>query len=310
MHFEDGTVFSQGENSEVLLDTYVYDPESNASNDRELEGVQENDPEFSIKTLDGDTDGAEYTADLTDWGYTSFDSANQGDTGTDANEALFGTSEDNTLYGGSGSDVLFGQDGNDTLYGQAGNDTLYGGAGNDILIADNGADYLVGGSGDDSFVLSTAYDADIIRDFEGTGDPNASTGDTLQILAGLYDGFDTAQDDVYVFNVLNYASGYAPELFQWNDYYDEYLQSTVWSYHWYKPCFVYDPSTGELFYDSNGTNKTDWQVTNEDGSITWETTMVADGTLIATLENAPAFLGHIEIVEEIGATEDVDEGVV
>ncbi len=53
---------------------------------------------------------------------------------------LIGTQGNDTLTGGSGNDNLHGKQGNDTLVGNAGDDILIGGIGNDILTGSAGAD--------------------------------------------------------------------------------------------------------------------------------------------------------------------------
>ncbi|MBD3886394.1 FG-GAP repeat protein [Phormidium tenue FACHB-886] len=58
------------------------------------------------------------------------------------------------LKGNSLNNAIVGSNGNDTLYGYAGDDTLTGGMGNDTLIGGGGTDTLVGGNGSDSFSLN------------------------------------------------------------------------------------------------------------------------------------------------------------
>jgi VCBS repeat-containing protein len=75
-------------------------------------------------------------------------------------DVVYGLNNADIIFGGSGDDTLFGQDGDDTLNGGAGSDTLYGGARNDTLD---------GGAGNDMFVFNTALSAttnvDTITDF-------------------------------------------------------------------------------------------------------------------------------------------------
>ncbi|MDJ0553679.1 MAG: peroxidase family protein [Microcoleaceae cyanobacterium MO_207.B10] len=65
-------------------------------------------------------------------------------------DVLNGNSGNDSLSGGAGNDTLNGRGGQDTLNGAAGDDELKGGAGKDILNGDAGNDELTGGKGKDS----------------------------------------------------------------------------------------------------------------------------------------------------------------
>ncbi|BAQ65371.1 Calx-beta domain-containing protein [Geminocystis sp. NIES-3709] len=86
-------------------------------------------------------------------------------------DTLDGGSGNDTLIGGNGNDSLFGGGGNDRLLGDDGNDTINAGSGNDTLIGGNGNDSLIGGSGVDFFLFNFPNDGiDRVTDFKVTED--------------------------------------------------------------------------------------------------------------------------------------------
>jgi Ca2+-binding RTX toxin-like protein len=92
-------------------------------------------------------------------------------TGSDtltAVENIIANAADNTITGSTAANLLDGNAGNDTIRGGAGNDTILGGLGNDTLYGNAGIDRLVGGAGADRFVFdaATAGSWDTITDFE------------------------------------------------------------------------------------------------------------------------------------------------
>lgn len=76
-----------------------------------------------------------------------------------ANDTITGDAAANNLNGGAGNDIIRGGTGNDALLGGLGNDQLFGNA---------GIDALTGGAGSDRFVFDAAVtaSADTINDFE------------------------------------------------------------------------------------------------------------------------------------------------
>jgi Ca2+-binding RTX toxin-like protein len=75
-------------------------------------------------------------------------------------ERLIGSNFNDALTGNTSNNVIYGEGGNDTVSGDAGSDVLYGGLGNDSLV---------GGAGQDSFMFDTALNSatnvDQIADF-------------------------------------------------------------------------------------------------------------------------------------------------
>ncbi len=157
------------------------------------------------------------------------DSANTID-GGGGNDTINGSGGDDILYGGLGNDTLNGGTGNDTLYGGIGNDTLNGDGGNDRLIGGAGNDILTGGAGADTFVfaaqLNAATNVDTVKDFGNGADKielNTLFFPDLSSTAGSWDLVKGAA-----------ASGQAPAATSG------------------KPSLLYNTSSGELFYDMDG----------------------------------------------------------
>jgi large repetitive protein len=149
--------------------------------------------------------------------------------GGDSADSLYGQAGNDTLQGGNGNDSLYGQADNDILQGGNGNDSLYGGDGSDILTGGFDRDALTGGAGEDFFRFETykgtkgGLAADTILDFT-VGE------DKIQISAsgfggGLIAGVDLGADQFVI--------GSAAQ-----DRNDR---------------FIYDSTTGALFYDTDGT---------------------------------------------------------
>ncbi|HEX5500550.1 MAG TPA: calcium-binding protein, partial [Thermomicrobiales bacterium] len=161
-------------------------------------------------------------------------------------ENVAGGAGDDRITGNDADNFFFGFSGNDTLVGAAGADRLEGSDGNDWLEGGAGADALNGGAGLDSFSFTAApgaSNADQVTDF-------ASGSDTLRLDARAMDGLgangDFAADDAR-FHAASGASG-------GHDATDR---------------VVYDTSSGNLWYDADGSG-------------------AGAAQLIATLSGAPA----------------------
>ena len=147
--------------------------------------------------------------------------------------AINGTGNDgaNTLTGNGAANILDGDRGNDILAGGAGDDTLRGGLGSDSLRGDAGAD---------DFVFNKALGAtnvDTILDF-------APGSDTIVLENAVFGGLGAGALNA---NALAIGSAAADA--------DDRI--------------VYDPTTGNLYYDADGTG-------------------AAAQVLFAMLDNAPA----------------------
>ncbi|MEH2046453.1 beta strand repeat-containing protein [Nostoc sp.] len=128
-------------------------------------------------------------------------------------------------------DVINGQGGDDIIDGKSGNDLLRGGTGNDTLIGNFGDDTLVGGAGADRFLYdqnSLLYNfpaLDPISDFNSSeGDKIVLDKTNLTAIASTPGtGFSKKSD----FQVTNLGQASTARI-------------------------VYDPVTGQLFYNGNG----------------------------------------------------------
>ena len=159
---------------------------------------------------------------------------------------------DDRLYGGDGNDVMAGAQGHDTMYGGKGNDTIYGfiqpangpdsaddlfgDEGKDRIKGDDGADNIHGGTGDDkltggdgrdTFYFETKLDeqknVDKITDF-------SLAKDTIVLSAKIFDVGAEGKLDPDLFHVGKKAADPDDRI-------------------------IYDPKSGALIYDSNGSGK-------------------------------------------------------
>ncbi len=140
-----------------------------------------------------------------------------------------GNGDATVLTGNTGNNVLSGLDGNDTLSGGLGNDSLLGGIGNDRLTGGNGNDTLTGGVGTDTFVFETA--------------PNLATN------------FDTVQDftsgsDVLAFSRAVFTGFAATGAMSVDAFWSGAGVNTA---HDATDRFIYNTTTGVLWYDRDGT---------------------------------------------------------
>ncbi|AUB41511.1 Ca2+-binding protein, RTX toxin-related [Nostoc flagelliforme CCNUN1] len=166
----------------------------------------------------------------------SFDVINANSTQTsiyNTNTVTFLNDLNNKITGFDNSnDVINGQGGNDIINGLSGNDLLRGDAGNDILIGGAGNDTFVGGVGADKFLyntgavfVSSAVGVDAISDFQHCqGDKiilDKTTFNAITSAAGT--GFSNASD----FKITSSVATSTAKI-------------------------VYDPVSGQLFYNQNG----------------------------------------------------------
>jgi serralysin len=150
-------------------------------------------------------------------------------------ETLEGSGYGDWLSGNEAANSLIGHGGNDELLGQGGADTLAGGSGHDTLVGGSGVDHLTGGSG-----------ADVFR-FDAVGSGHAD------IITDFAVGVDQIQLDTRFFSGL--PAPVAPEV-GWSGAVVGSLKSsafglgagaTTWAQR-----VIYNGSTGELFYDHDG----------------------------------------------------------
>ncbi|TMH26866.1 MAG: calcium-binding protein, partial [Betaproteobacteria bacterium] len=132
--------------------------------------------------------------------------------------SITGTEGDDTLAGTTGNDSIYGLGGNDFITGDSGADTIVGGAGNDTIYGNGGNDWVEGGTGNDSMSGGGDQDSFVFREY------GAQNADTVG-------GFDTncAAGDARFYAAAGASGGHDA---------DDRL--------------VYNTSTGQLFYDADG----------------------------------------------------------
>ncbi|NJO98890.1 MAG: tandem-95 repeat protein [Pleurocapsa sp. CRU_1_2] len=140
-------------------------------------------------------------------------------------DLIDGKKGNDLIIGSAGSDLIYGDSGNDTLNGGLGNDTLDGGKDNDYLSGGIGDDTLSGGKGFDSFVFNSPNEGiDTITDF-------------------------SVKDDTLVFSAAGFGGNLTVGMVK-----DEmFTIGTTATTEQHR--FVYDVSSGDFFYDSDGTGE-------------------------------------------------------
>ncbi|MEA5605368.1 calcium-binding protein, partial [Nostoc sp. UHCC 0252] len=130
----------------------------------------------------------------------------------------------NILFGNTGANTLSGADGNDSLFGNSGNDSLLGGAGDDSLFGGIGRDTLTGGSGQDSLYLTDTRTGgyDTITDF-------------------------TVEDDTIFISKTEFALSQSQDMILDPGLFRIGTIATAASDR-----FIYNQSTGNLFFDKDG----------------------------------------------------------
>ena len=142
-----------------------------------------------------------------------------------------GNALDNYIQGNGSANILNGGAGNDYIFGENGADTLIGGLGNDTLDGGFGSQRLEGGLGNDVFRNFNGFGSDVITDF-------VSGFDSLSLVgfgAGL--SFTGAGNSLTANQFLLDTDGIAGTL--------DTLGTA-------DTRIVYDQTTGNLYYDTNG----------------------------------------------------------
>jgi Ca2+-binding RTX toxin-like protein len=135
-----------------------------------------------------------------------------------------GNTLNNILTGNNAANTLTGGDGNDTLFGNSGNDSLFGSAGDDLLTGAVGRDVLTGGTGRDGFDLTGSRTGgyDTIADF-------------------------TLGDDTIFVSKAEFALSQSPNTTLNASLFRLGTSATAASDR-----FIYDQTTGNLFFDADG----------------------------------------------------------
>jgi Ca2+-binding RTX toxin-like protein len=192
---------------------------------------------------------------------------------------LVGFGGNDLLLGAQRSTFIDGGDGNDTLQGQtSGGDIMLGGNGNDVLISAAGSsffgnwDTLNGGAGNDTLTGTGFFVFDVA--------PGAANADVIT----HFEASDTIRIDGGVFSNIG-PSGY----FDVNDA-RFFAAAGATGGHDADDRVVYNTTTGQLFYDADGSGS-------------------GAAQLFATLPSGTAFTGErIEVVNAPGRTVNGTEG--
>jgi serralysin len=162
---------------------------------------------------------------------------------------ILGNAYDNILLGLEGRDQLIGRLGNDTLDGGSGNDNLDGSGGNDIVIGGQGNDLVYGGENDDQ--LEGGLGNDFLDGGMGHDTLTGGAGKDSFFFAKPLEGIDTIQDFVVADDVIRIARvGFGSGLNRGTLRADQFSLGS--SAQDSGDRFIYDQSTGALYFDSDG----------------------------------------------------------
>lgn len=145
--------------------------------------------------------------------------------GTAADESFLGLGGNDSISGRDGNDSIQGGEGNDNLSGQFGDDTIDGGSGNDKIIGGQGIDRMTGGSGQDTFIFQSPTEgSDIVTDF-------------------------TPGEDLLQIKAVNFRAGLSQGILAE----EQFVLGSVAQDAGDR--FLYNQSTGELFFDADGSQE-------------------------------------------------------
>jgi cysteinyl-tRNA synthetase, unknown class len=190
-------------------------------------------------------------------GFSDFDGDRHNSRGRNKTDNLFGTEESDSITGtrgadviqaGSGNDVIDAGSGNDLVHGQWDRDLINGGEGNDSLFGDDDSDTLIGGAGDDRLTGDRGYDQ--LTGGEGRDvfvfenfTPKTLGRDTI---TDFEVGIDKIELNHGVFSKLS-VGGLGTGDFAIVE--NKMMASRS------SAAIVYDSTSGNLFYNSNGTER-------------------------------------------------------
>src|SRR3954462_943822 len=147
--------------------------------------------------------------------------------GTEGNDSISGGGEPDNIDGNGGNDFFAGNGDNDFSNGGSGNDTLFGDSGNDVLAGGDGNDVISGGSGQDIILF---------REF------GAANADSVSYDAN----WDRIQLDAAAFANIGASGRFAAGDLRF------YAAPGATAGHDADDRIVYNTSTGQLFYDADG----------------------------------------------------------
>ncbi|MEH2067494.1 MAG: calcium-binding protein [Nostoc sp.] len=182
-------------------------------------------PGYRVKILDGNAFPEGVVEDIAASGYDyDYDSQVYSRTSSDNTLNECAGSDRLIVESSSGDNLLDGGDGNDTLISldSIGKNTLKGGNGNDTLTGGKGNDSLYGGGGIDTFVFNSFNQgSDRIYDFN-------ATNEVIQVSAAGFGG------------------GLSPGVLKTSQFKIGTSATTT------SQRFIYNNTTGALFFDSDG----------------------------------------------------------
>ncbi len=209
--------------------------------------------------------------------------------GTGGDDTLIGSDADNHLIGGDSEDWLDGGKGDDILEGGSSDNSIIGGDGCDTIsfastnigltinlgdgngsVAHDGytdtfssIEAVIGSTGNDTITSSSGIAAecpdspnDTIQGYGGNDTINLITGQkSLLIYSGLDEGGDTINnftsgEDSFLFKGEDFDSSAASNIAEISESYDGTNSGISSS----DACFVFDDTSGQLWYDSNGSD--------------------------------------------------------
>ncbi len=157
---------------------------------------------------------------------------------------LVGDDQDNTAYGLDGNDTILGNGGRDVLFGGTGNDSIDGGAGRDKLVGDIDDDILTGGAGRDTLV--------------------GGKGDDILTGGGGADVFQRSRINMGIDIITDFQVDVDRLSFSGRGFGDDLVSGSVLTEDQFtigtgavdsNTRFIYDDTTGDLFFDTDGTGE-------------------------------------------------------
>ena len=170
--------------------------------------------------------------------------------GTDSDDVINGLAGNDTIRSGAGSDTVTGGEGDDFIVsydwqirendddiveGNAGNDRLRGGWGKDTIAGGTGNDLIVGGWGNDIITGGEGSDRFLYEVLDHAGDTITDFSPTVDLVNFKGEWFDS-ELELGVLSAEQFVIGTAAG--DENDH------------------FIYDQSSGNLFYDKDGSGGT------------------------------------------------------
>ena len=153
-------------------------------------------------------------------------------------EAFNGSEFGDKFTGNGGRNDFYGNDGNDTLIGSGGEDDLGGDWGNDRIVGGTGVDHMSGGGDNDTMTGNSGED-----DFNFNWDLADSGVDTIT-------DFEVGIDEIWV---ASWWGGLSTEFLVANQFRSGAGVTTA---NAATQRVIYDTTTGDLYFDADGTGAT------------------------------------------------------